>query len=300
MKTKVTSEITVGSLGRWFGVCPHCRHALPPLEMSAPQYFAAGTVECIECHASVDLWECARSQINDDFPPEWGLLALGAQCTLFPIEVVPGTVIPIDLTRHGVPEDAVLLYSSYQADDVLAILRPLELYSKELAQNPKHQAVYCMPVRGQPTDPAPGRAFVSWIERGADAHVSLRIANAFRDLASHDFAGVTVEAFSAFEVALFALVSLYIDKHCSSNALKQSIERRLSAYWMIQELLPKICQELAVRPLNKGVIQGLHRLRECRNKLLHRGIRQPVNASLAGEFLATALIGVAFVRHLRP
>lgn len=298
METKITSEVTLGSLTRWFGVCHHCRHALPPLEMTAPKYFAEGTVECIDCHASVDLWECTRSQIKDDFPPEWGLHALGARLTFFPITVTPGIAITIDLTQHGVPDDGVILYSSYQADDVRAILRPLEFYSKEISRHPKYQTVYCMPIHGQPTDPGPGRAIVCWIDRGADVQSSWRIARAFQGVAEHDFVGATVEAFSAFKIALFTFVSRYLEKPCSSKALRQILEGRLSAHSMMRELLPAICRELGVRPLNEGVTQAPHNLRICRNALLHRGSGQTVTALLVGEFLVAALIGLAFIRHL--
>jgi hypothetical protein len=69
-KDEVKSTVTLGDLGSWFGVCLQCHHALPPLETTGPQYFAEGTVECIGCRARVDLWECVRSRIDNDFPPE--------------------------------------------------------------------------------------------------------------------------------------------------------------------------------------------------------------------------------------
>lgn len=295
-KAEVKSTVIPGDLGSWFGVCLQCHHALPPLETTGPQYFAEGTVECIGCRERVDLWECVRSRINNDFPPEWGLQGLGAKLTLFPFEVHPGKVAIVDLTQHGVPGDAVLLYSSYQSDDVRAIPCRLELWSKHQAENPKRQAIYCMPAQDGSTDPGDGRALVCWIEGGAQAQASARIANAFRALASHDLQGAIVEAFLAFEIALFTLVSLSLTRSCASERLRRTIEG-LSAYAMMN-LLPDLCEELQLRPLNVNVWQALHRLRICRNKILHKGGREVVVASQVGEGLAAALLGIAFLRYV--
>jgi hypothetical protein len=297
---RIIETITVGDFVRWFGVCsvPGCNHVLPPIEQSAVQYFESGTVECPGCHARVDLWECARSRVNDSFPPEWGLQGLGAQFTLVPIEVIPGSVIRLDLTQHGVPDTAVILYSNYQADDARALLFPIEFPTKEMARRPSSQALYCMPLPGQPLERGPGRGTLWWLDNGTDAAWSARLANAFRDVAAHDFAGATVEAFSAFEISLFSCVARLLDLRCSSQALRASIERRLSAFAMMEELVPAFCRELGVPMLRKEVVEALHRLRMCRNRLLHRDAGQTPSASEVGEFLAAALIGVSFGRYL--
>jgi hypothetical protein len=291
------SIVTVGDLASWFGVCLQCHHALPPLQTTAPQYFAEGTVECIGCRARVDLWECVRSRIDDDFPPEWGLQGLGAKFALFPFEVHPGKVAIVDLTQYGVPGDAVLLYSSYQSDDVRAIPCRLEYWSKHQTENPRWQAIYFMPVQDGPTDSGEGRALVIWIEGGTQAQVSVRVANAFRELASHNFQGAVVEAFSAFEIALFTFVSHYLERTCASEALRRTTERRLSAYAMMN-LLPDLCKELQVRSLSNRVGQALDHLRICRNEILHKGSPEVVTAARAGEGLAAALLGIAFLKYV--
>jgi hypothetical protein len=294
---KVKSAVTIGTLTRWFGVCYICNHALPPLESTARRYFVEGTVECIGCHTSVDLWECSRSQVSDEFPPEWGLQGLGAEYTVFPFEVRPGQVITIDLTQHGIPSDAILLYSSYNSNDARVIPRLVELFSKHLALDPRHQAVYCMPVPGAPIDPGPGMAYVCWVRRGSKAQWSIRSANAFRDIASHDLEGAIVEAFSALEIALFTFTSRYLDRACSSKALRRTLDGRLSAYAMMQ-LLPGICEELNLRPLAKPVGEALQALRRCRNGILHRGNDNGLSAARVGELLAAAVLGVAFVEYI--
>jgi hypothetical protein len=280
---------------RHFGVCPHCRYVLPPLESTASKYFVEGTVECPDCRQRLDLFECVRSQIKDDFPPDWGLQSLGARLSIFPIEVLPNGVVPIDLTQQEIPDDAVILSSHFQSDDGRALLFPIEFPLK-----PKRSdlTVYCMPVENKPMEPGKGCAVVCWIESGADAQSSIRIANAFRDIAKHDFASAMVEAFSGFEIALYTLITSHLDKHCSSQTLKRNLERRLTAAVMMQEFLPGLCEQLGVKPLNKSVSDALRRLRECRNRLLHRGSTEVITPSIVGEFLAATLIGIAFVRHI--
>lgn len=295
MKVEVKSSITLGDLSSWFGVCSKCQHALPPLETTGPRYFAEGVVECMGCHTPVDLWDCVRSRIDDEYPPEWGLHGLGAHLTFFFFEVRPGQVVTVDLTQHGIPRDAVLLYSSYQSDDVRAIPRLIELFSKRQAQDPARQTVYCMPLEGGSMEPGPGRAAVCWIERGADTQASVRVANAFRDMAAHDLDGAVVEAFSAFEIALFTFLSRYLERTCASTALRRTLDGRLSAYAMMQ-LLPDVCEELKTPPPPKPVFQALHDLRICRNNLLHKGKAEGLAPSVVGDFLAAALIGVAFIR----
>jgi hypothetical protein len=107
-----------------------------------------------------------------------------------------------------------------------------------------------------------------------------------------------VETFSGFEIALYTLITSHLDKHCSSQTLKRNLERRLTAAVMMQEFLPGVCEQLGVKPLNKDVSDALRRLRECRNRLLHRGTTEVITPSMAGEFLVAALIGIAFVRYI--
>jgi hypothetical protein len=138
---------------------------------------------------------------------------------------------------------------------------------------------------------------VCWIERGTQAQASVRVVNAFRDLANHDLQGAIIEAFSAFEIALFTFVSHYLTCTCASEALRKTIERRLSASIMM-DLLPDLCEELQLRPLSANVCQALHRLRSCRNNILHKGSSEVVTAAQAGEGLAAVLLGLAFLRYV--
>ena len=64
-------------------------------------------MECVDCHATLDLWDCVRSQLNDEFPPEWALQGLGAHIAFFHFDVVPGQIVTVDLTQHNIPHDAV-------------------------------------------------------------------------------------------------------------------------------------------------------------------------------------------------
>ena len=297
IKAELKSSVTLGDFDSWFGVCPNCEHALPPLEITGARYFEEGVVECVDCHATIDLWDCVRSQINDEFPPEWALQGLGAHMTFFSFDVVPGQIVTVDLTQHNIPHDAVLLYSSYQSDDVRAIPRFIELFSKQDTQNPTRQTLYCMPVQNASTEAGPGRAMVCWIERGSDAQSSIRLANAFRGIAAHDLEGAVVELFSAFEIALFTFLSRYLNKACPSKVLRRMLEGRLSAYSMMQ-LLPDVCEELNVRSLDNGILRALHDLRVCRNTLLHEGKAEGLTASVLGKYLAAALIAVAFIRYV--
>lgn len=297
IKVEIKSSVTLGDFDSWFGVCPGCKCALPPLEITGPRYFEEGIVECVGCHATQDLWDCVRSRMDDEFPPAWALQGLGAHMTFFPFDVLPGQIVTIDLTEHNVPRDAVLLYSSYQSDDVRAIPRFIELFSKQDAQNPTRQTIYCMPVQDASMERGPGHAMVCWIERGSDAQASVRLANAFREIAAHDLEGAVVELFSAFEIALFTFCSRYLDKACASKILRRVLEGRLSAYSMMQ-LLPEICEELNVRPLTNAVLRVLQDLRVCRNKLLHEGKAKGLTASVLGDYLAAALIAIAFIRYV--
>jgi hypothetical protein len=297
IKAEIESSVTLGNLSQWFGVCYKCHHALPPLDVTATPYFELGAIECVGCHGKVDLWECVKSSVGDDYPPEWGLHSLGANLNIFPFEVRPGQVVTVDLTQHGIPANAILLYSSYQSDDVSSIPRLIELYSKHLAYEPSRQAVYCMPVQGRSMEPGPGRATICWIERATDSQASLRLANAFRDVAAHDLEGAVVEAFSGFEIALFTFLSRYLERTCTSTTFRRALEGRLSAYAMM-ELLPEICEEHKLPSPPKAVTTTLHGLRQCRNNLLHKGRGHAVTASLVGEFLSAALVGVAFIRYV--
>jgi hypothetical protein len=125
----------------------------------------------------------------------------------------------------------------------------------------------------------------------------VQVVNAFRDLANHDLQGAIIEAFSAFEIALFTFVSHYLTCTCVSEALRKTIERRLSAS-MMMDLLPDLCEELQLRPLSASVCQALHRLRICRNNILPKGSSEVVVAAQAGEGLAAALLGIAFLRYV--
>jgi hypothetical protein len=167
-----------------------------------------------------------------------------------------------------------------------------------MRQRQNEHWLYCWRTENSPLEPGNGRGMVCWIERGTDALSSIRIANAFRDVADGDFAAAIVEAFSAFEIALFTLVSGHLDKHCTSKALRESLERRLNVPIMMAEVLPEMCQQFGIKRLDNAVTEALHRLRKCRNHLLHRGSSETITASMVGEYLAAALIGVAFVRHV--
>ncbi|HEY3204255.1 MAG TPA: hypothetical protein VGL03_11395 [Thermoanaerobaculia bacterium] len=297
LKVEVRSSATLSEGDSWFGVCPKCRRAFPPLEISAPSYFRDGAVNCPDCHARIDLWDAAKSQVADDFPPEWALQFLGAHLTFVELEMQPGHVVTVDLTKYGVPVSAVLLHSAYQMNDARAIPRPIQLHTNELARDPARQTLYCIPIEGAAMDPGPAHGVVCWFQKTEDSQAAGRIVNAVRDLAMKDVDGCVVEAFSAFEIALFTFISRHLDRFCRSEAIKTVLEGKLSAYQMM-ELLPSLCEELGVARPPSIVWQKLHELRKCRNDLLHKGHSDAMGLSAAGDFLAAALIGVAFVSYV--
>ena len=294
---KIKSSVVLSLGDSWFGVCPECRLAFPPLEVTSDRYFRDGAIECGGCQTRVDLWDAARSQVIADFPPAWSLQMLGARQTMIEIEMRPGQVVTLDLTKHEIPRDALLLSASYQMHEARGIPLQLHLFSGAQARDPALQALYCMPIQGASMEPGAGRGLICWVPNGAESQAAARIANAFFDLAASDSQGCVVEAFSGFEIALFTFFTRHLDRTCKSESVKRLLEGRMSSAQMM-DLIPELSVELRLPIPPKTVWSKLDELRRCRNSLLHRGQSDNLDVSTAGDFLAAALIGVAFIRFL--
>jgi hypothetical protein len=228
------------------------------------------------------------------------LVSVGARETFFDITLEAGSIKEIDLTQHGIPEDAVLLGIIFtpQGANCFPLLMHDNLVSMRSLKTKFH--VYGLETsKGERAGSI--EVSVAWVGMGDNTISWSYLLDAFESMASHRWRSVILPSYAAFEIALSPLVLTGLRKHVSKSVVDSfKGEKSFSSSAALNVLLPILCKEASL-PLLPEVIRGrLNELRRLRNDMVHEGVENAdVSQEVAGESLCASVFGLEYLRFIR-
>jgi hypothetical protein len=283
-------------------VCPKCSHTQLPLALVAGSYFEGKEMLCRneQCRKPIDYWSATLGFIGGEGIPTILLVSIGARETFFDITLSAGMTKEIDLTQHGIPDDATLLGITFTPQG--ADCFPQVMHSNQV---PFRSLKSKFHVYGLPISDGEGgniEVDVAWVQKGDNTISWSYLLDAFEAMASHHWRSAILPAYAAFEIALSPLVLEGLAKHISKTVVDSfKGEKSFSSSSALNVLLPILCKEANLPPLPEGIRIRLNQLRRLRNDMVHEGVENTaVSQELAGESLCASVFGLEYLRYIRP
>jgi hypothetical protein len=159
--------------------------------------------------------------------------------------------------------------------------------------------IYGRPMEGG-AGAVPIASSVTWAYHGEPAEGWFYLVDAMEAMATRRFWRAILPAHSAVEVAMMPLVRDGLERHLPRQRA-QDFTRGLRYSSALNVVLPLLCKLAAVPPLSEPIREELNRLRELRNRVVHKGTNEnSVEAKMAAELLCAAVFGFEYVRYARP
>jgi hypothetical protein len=284
------------------GGCLKCNYVLPPLAECAAKFFQQGYVECSRCGDKVDLWKAALDRaIALDPTLAWALQSLGAGQTTFVMSMKTGNRYAIDLTQHGVPENAKIIARHYTTQGPAeGLVTATEWHHGDWTHRLRGTVLHLLaiPIMEGPL-PRIGQVLISvtWI-RTEESIASPYLVTAFEAAAAGDYGPSMVFAQAAVEVLMMPLVEKKLTLHVGSERVKNFMTDSLSYGHALNVLLPYLCGEASVSKMPDVVRGALNRLRKTRNDIIHGGpAARTVTSKDALEGICAAVFGLEYVKY---
>jgi len=282
-------------VGPWIA-CTGCQVPLEHVGVPAG-FFRDEPLTCAECGADLDIWSALVSSLKGDFYFN-AFAAIGAHSTIVQVPLVPGKAVSVDLTEHGLPEDARILLVNYTAMGTSAL--PVELHGNTPRRfHTTKLVVYGYPLAADNISESELSIFVTWLPRG-DAESpeellaeAVELSHLGRPRASILFAN------AAMESALGNVLSQRLEwAHVAQKRAEEFLSNRATYSQQLRVVLPLLTQFIDVPPLRDPVLQNLKALNKWRNKVAH-GVAGASTASPSdlAQMLGAAVFGLAYLGH---
>lgn len=296
-----TNVLTSAITREGAGPCPKCRTRLPLLVDCAASYFASGSFLCNHCGEKVDLWQASVDQairlrdISDS-----ALISLGARQSWFTLLMETGKIYLEELTKHKIPADAKILSRRYapQGGEQGAV-SAVEWYPNDSTRRFRGTplSLLAVPVMEGPL-PRKGQVLVilTWVDAN-DADAWPYLARAFDSAAAREYEPALVFAQSAVEISMMPLIESRFELYVPHKKVKRftNYSRALNV------ILPYLCGEAGLAQMPAVVLDALDRLKDRRNKIIHRGAKAAaIKSEDAMEGLCAAAFGFEYMRYVGP
>src|ERR1022692_3376051 len=253
--------------------CPGCKHSVGTISDVAPRFFETGSFPCGRCNREIDVWEASHTLARTQGASFHSLTSLGAQQTSFTIKLSRNELKEVDLSQHGVPEDATLLQVSFypQRHDCCFPFVAQKQFSPRALE--RKIMVFGQPLAGNGQE-AVVAASVTWVPSHDDCSESwIYLTEAFDAWASQRYWNVILPAYVALEIALMRLVKAAMER-VLSKARIAAFGSDLTSSMALNVILPLLCDSSNVKRLPDPIHSELNGLRTLRNKLVHDGLRK--------------------------
>ena len=150
--------------------------------------------------------------------------------------------------------------------------------------------------------PRTGRVAINvvWI-RGGDSDAWPYLVTAFEAAAAREFAPALVFAQSAVEISMMPLIENKLRQHAPEKEIKRFIVDSLTYNHALKVVLPYFCGEACVPQMPSTVAKALDKLRDKRNKVIHKGTKSAaVTPEDTIEGLCAAAFGFEYLRYAAP
>jgi hypothetical protein len=278
--------------------CPDCLYSLGTISDVAPRFFETGSFQCGHCTREVDVWEASQTLVRRLGASFNGLTSLGARQTFFTMKLGRNEIKEVNLSQHGVPEDATLLqilFYPQRRDCCFPLVTPGRFLPQTLARK---VLVFGQPLEGDAQEEVIS-ACVTWVPSHEDWTESwIYLTEAFDAWASQKHWHVILPAYVAFEIALMRVVKTAMERRFSKERIADFSRDGLTSSVALNVILPLLGDSSSVKPLPDSIRGQLNRLRKLRNDLVHDGLRKDaVSKQLASEMLCATVFGFEYLRY---
>jgi hypothetical protein len=215
-----------------------------------------------------------------------------------------GRSYPINLEEYGVSAGAKILSVVFTgqggADGAVgALLWHGNMVPRRIAGTVLH--VMATPL-GEGPLPRTGDVaiHVIWI-RKEESDGWVYLLNAFEASADQEYAPAVVFAQSAVEVSLMPILTGQLSQYAEKKDVKEFLNGALPFAHALNVVLPNLCGLLGVPRIPHSILLALNKLREKRNKIIHRGATAAnITSEDTAEGLSAAALGFEYMRFIKP
>jgi len=208
-----------------------------------------------------------------------------------------GKTYQIQLTDHGAPPGARILSTNYTGQT--GNLTAIEWHGNVPLRRSLGTVLHLLAVPfGEGPLPREGRVAISivWI-RGDDSDAWPYLVTAFEAAAAQDYAPSIVFAQSAVEISMMPV----IEKRFRLHAPRKKVRRFTNYSRALNVVLPYLCGEAGIAQMPVTILEALDKLRDRRNKIIHKGVKEAaITSKDAMEGLCAAAFGFEYIRYVEP
>lgn len=283
------------------GPCPKGRTWLPLLVDCAPTYFNDGFVPCERCGERVDLWQASLDQalrlrnLSDS-----ALISLGARQNWFTLLMEGGKHYFVDLTQYKIPADAKILSRRYAPQGGELAVTSVEWYPNDSTHRFRSTPLSLLAVPlievAEGPQPCTGKVLIilTWVGSD-DSDAWPYLATAFEFATAREYAPALVFAQSAVEISMMPLIEGRFGLHAPRKKVKGFINYGRA----LNVILPYLRGEARLAPMPEVVLDGLNRLAEKRNRIIHRGTKAAeITPEDCMRGLCAAVFGFQYMRFV--
>jgi len=277
--------------------CCKCNAPIVVDSSNYKKYFYNDPIMCTGCNSHIDWWEIVRRAIKDNLFENQVFATLGAESKIIAIYLEPEKKVKINLSEHGIPPDARILYINYtpQGGDLF----PIEMHGNIPHRRGHRNEIVVYPV---PFSNSNGGSrtkvsvMVTWINHSPDEVSLINITDSFEYYSNGHYQDCIVPANVSVESALSKLLTSYISKIASKNRTENFLTNDATYSSQLNVVLPMIVKFHKAPTLTDTIRGQLNKLRGFRNDIAHNGTtKKELNKDDTADVLCAALFGLNYI-----
>lgn len=276
--------------------CPTCALALTPGQATFDAYFDGVNEPCPNCKTPIVLWDVLLDRTENWFVFGDPLAFAGAHTVSVRETLRGGETKRIDLTSHGVPSDAEVLYLNLtSAGSAL----PMLVHGNEVPLGPIPPVFFLLgravPDQG---DEGPLSVHAVWHRVEADDTTIRHLVDAAHQYQRQRFDALVVPANIAAEAALTPVIAKALRPFGGRDNVNAYLRDAATYSHQLNVLLGLVAHLLQTSAMPAHVRGLLNRLRNLRNQLAHTGAALNQSRRNAAEHLVAAIFAVRYATRL--
>lgn len=284
--------------------CPSCSKTLNVSVQYMLEYFEGKETRCPNCGQAFDWWQTVLDVIREDREPMQTLASIGANWTIIMVKATPNKAFQVDLTEHGIPEDARVLDISGQLfrDQYIGGIIPLEMHTNIRPRHiiPSKITIYPASLEESQLIEKDIPLFVTWGSKLFDDYAWQSLIDAFHAYVSRNYVATIVPANVAIESILGRVMTAFFEPLVARDRLKSFLQDGATYSHQLNVLLPALLSLTNIHNLPDNIRGKLNRLRDLRNEIAHKGHVKNFGKEEAAECLTAALFGFDYFKFVAP
>lgn len=255
---------------------------------------------CNNCTNKLNLYEIFKNTIQGNFMFNDAYMVLGAQRTIFSINLTPNELYELEFSRFNIPEEAKILQINYTPQG--GNLFPNEVHGN-ITQSKRYYGdkVVLYPRLFRGDNPEETEVFVSviWINIKGEDHAFDNLLQAFENYVLGEYEEAIIPANVAVEEPLNRYIAKNMFDITSKTRGKRFLQDAATYSHQLNVILPLILKINDRNMLSDQIRGKLNELRKYRNKIVHEGnLNFELSKNKCAELICASYFGYSFVHIL--